>query len=55
MLPGPSGDLMHVYHAWQAGQVGHSPGRLVLADRVTFESDWPVMLAAPSTGSQPLP
>ncbi|HEY3448545.1 MAG TPA: glycoside hydrolase family 43 protein [Myxococcales bacterium] len=55
VLPGPSGDWMHVYHAWMAGKVGQSPGRLVLADRVTFENGWPVMHAAPSTGSQPMP
>ena len=25
VLPGPSGDLMHVYHAWVAGKVGSPP------------------------------
>jgi len=55
IVRGPGGDWVHVFHAWVAGQVGQSPGRLVLVDRVTFENDWPVMHAGPSTGSQPLP
>lgn len=55
IVPGPSGDWVHVFHAWQAGNVGQPPGRLVLVDRVTFENDWPVMHAGPSTGSQPMP
>jgi beta-xylosidase len=55
VVVGPSGDWVHVFHAWQAGNVGQAPGRLVLVDRVTFENDWPVMYAGPSTGTQPLP
>ncbi len=55
IVVGPSGDWVHVFHAWQAGNVGQAPGRLVLVDRVTFENDWPVMHAGPSTGTQPLP
>ena len=55
VLRGPSGDWVHVYHSWEAGHVGGSPGRVVLVDRVTLENGWPVMHAGPSTGSQPLP
>lgn len=56
VLKGPSGDWVHVYHSWEAGHVGESPpGREVLVDRVTFRNGWPEMLAAPSSGSQPLP
>ncbi|MDP3155574.1 MAG: glycoside hydrolase family 43 protein [Archangium sp.] len=55
IVKGPSGDWVHVYHSWEAGNVGQSPGRQVLVDRITFESDWPVMHAGPSSGTQPLP
>jgi GH43 family beta-xylosidase len=55
VLIGPSGDWVHVYHAWVAGKVGQSPGRLALVDRVQWESDWPLMRGAPSSRSQPLP
>ncbi|QED25811.1 family 43 glycosylhydrolase [Microvenator marinus] len=55
ILPGPSGDWVHVYHAWQKGRVGQSPGRQVLVDRVTWSEGWPQMLGAPSRRSQPMP
>lgn len=55
VLKGPSGDWVHVYHAWVKGKVGASPGRLVLIDRIQWVDGWPKMLAAPSKRSQPLP
>lgn len=55
VLRGPRGDWIHVYHAWRAGSVGTSPGRLVLVDRITFEGGWPVMRSAPMGRSQPMP
>jgi len=55
VVRGPRGDWVHVYHAWQAGNVGQSPGRLVLVDRIAFDNGWPNMVSAPSRGSQPLP
>ena len=55
VIEGPSGALVHVYHAWVAGRVGTSPGREVLVDRITFADGWPRMLSAPSARSQPLP
>jgi hypothetical protein len=55
VLRGPGGDWIHVYHAWRAGRVGESPGRLVLVDRITFEGGWPVMRSAPMGRSQPMP
>lgn len=55
VIEGPSGALVHVYHAWVAGRVGASPGREVLVDRITFADGWPRMLSAPSARSQPLP
>lgn len=55
VVRGPSGEWVHVYHAWHAGQVGQAPGRVVLVDRVQFSGGWPSMVAAPSMGSQPLP
>lgn len=55
VVRGPRGDWVHVYHAWQAGNVGQAPGRLVLVDRVGFSGGWPNMQSAPSRGSQPLP
>lgn len=55
LLKGPRGDWQHVFHAWQAGNVGQAPGRQVLLERVTFDNGWPVMHAAPSSRSQPRP
>lgn len=55
VLHGPSGDWVHVYHAWLADHVGEAPGRLVLVDRITWQDGWPRMLSAPSPRSQPLP
>jgi arabinan endo-1,5-alpha-L-arabinosidase len=55
VLLGPSGDWVHVYHAWVAGKVGQSPGRLALVDRIQWEGGWPLMRGAPSSRSQPLP
>ena len=55
IVQGPSGDWVHVYHAWRAGRVDAAPGRLVLVDRIDFLDGWPRMIAAPSARSQPLP
>jgi GH43 family beta-xylosidase len=55
VVMGPSGDWIHVYHAWVAGKVLKPPGRLVLVDRIQWSGGWPVMRAAPSKRSQPLP
>lgn len=55
ILEGPSGALVHVYHAWVDGRAGMSPGRQVLVDRITWGDGWPRMLAAPSARSQPMP
>jgi beta-xylosidase len=52
---GPSGDWVHVYHAWVAGKIGQAPGRLTLVDRVQWEGGWPLMRGAPSSRSQPPP
>lgn len=55
ILEGPSGALVHVYHAWVAGRVGMPPGRGVLVDRIGWSDGWPRMLGAPSAVSQPMP
>lgn len=55
VLLGPSGDWVHVYHAWVAGKVGTSPGRLTLVDRLQWNNGWPSMDGAPSSRSQPIP
>jgi GH43 family beta-xylosidase len=55
VVKGPSGDWVHVYHAWVAGKVGQPPGRVALVDRLQWENDWPLMRGAPSSRSQPLP
>lgn len=55
ILRGPSGDWVHVYHAWRAGNVGQAPGRIVLVDRVQWVDGWPEMRGAPSSRSQPKP
>jgi beta-xylosidase len=55
ILQGPSGDWVHVYHAWRAGKVNQEPGRILLVDRVQWDQGWPEMRAAPSSRSQPLP
>lgn len=52
---GPSGDWVHVFHSWEAAHVGNAPGRLVLVDRIQWADGWPLMRAAPSSRSQPLP
>jgi GH43 family beta-xylosidase len=55
VIRGPSGEWVHVYHAWRAGGEGGPMGRMVLVDRVRFTDGWPTMPAAPSGRSQPLP
>lgn len=55
IIKGPSGDWVHVYHAWQKGKVGAPHKRLVLVDRIQWDNGWPVMRTAPSAYSQPLP
>ncbi|HMR74439.1 MAG TPA: glycoside hydrolase family 43 protein [Polyangiaceae bacterium] len=55
ILKGPSGDWVHVYHAWVAGKVQQPPGRVVLVDRVQWVAGWPEMRGAPASRSQPLP
>lgn len=55
IVQGPSGDWVHVYHAWRAGRVDADPGRLVLVDRIDFLDGWPRMIAAPSARAQPMP
>ncbi|MBL8601156.1 MAG: family 43 glycosylhydrolase [Myxococcales bacterium] len=55
IVQGPSGDWVHVYHAWRAGRVGTDPGRLVLVDRIDFLDGWPRMISAPLSRSQPMP
>lgn len=56
ILRGPSGEWVHVYHAWVGGRVDASPGRLVLVDRIAWGADgWPTMHASPGAVSQPLP
>lgn len=56
VVPGPSGELAVVYHAWRAGAV-NTPGssRHLLVDTLTFANDWPQALVAPTETSQPLP
>lgn len=52
----PDGDTYMVYHAWQAGHVaGPGDGRLTLVDAVFWENGWPVVPAAPSSRSRPMP
>lgn len=57
VVRGPSGDWVHVYHSWVAGQIGAAPGRVVLVDRITWSDGWPRMHSAPSprSRSQPMP
>jgi beta-xylosidase len=55
VVRGPTGGWVHVFHAWVAGKIGQAPGREVLLEPITFENGWPVMHAAPSSRSQPLP
>ncbi|MEZ4232448.1 MAG: glycoside hydrolase family 43 protein [Polyangiaceae bacterium] len=55
VVKGPSGDWVHVYHAWVAGKIQQSPGRVVLVDRIQWQGGWPLMRGAPSSRSQPLP
>jgi beta-xylosidase len=55
VLLGPSGEFVHVYHAWQADHVGEPPGRLVLVDRLQWQDGWPLMRGGPSSRSQPMP
>lgn len=54
VVRGPRGEWVHVYHSWLGGRVGGDPGRLILADRITWSGDWPHMFSAPSPRSQPL-
>jgi arabinan endo-1,5-alpha-L-arabinosidase len=52
----PRGDTYVVYHAWQAGHVnGPGDGRLTLTDALFWRNDWPVVPAAPSSTSRPMP
>jgi GH43 family beta-xylosidase len=44
-----------VYHAWESGHVGASPGRLVLVDEVVWANGWPAVPGAPSSATRPLP
>ncbi|MBN8614382.1 MAG: family 43 glycosylhydrolase [Deltaproteobacteria bacterium] len=56
VIVGPSGEWVHVYHAWIGDRVDASPGRLVLVDRLGWDADgWPTMHAAPGAISQPIP
>ncbi len=56
VVRGPSGDWVHVYHAWPKGKTGQeSVGRQVLVDRITWANGWPQMIGTPSRRSQPLP
>ncbi len=56
VVRGPSGDWVHVYHAWPKGKTGQEAvGRHVLVDRITWADGWPRMIGAPSRRSQPLP
>jgi GH43 family beta-xylosidase len=50
-----AGDTYIVYHAWEAGAVGASPGRLVLTDAVSWAGAYPSVPLAPSSNSRPLP
>jgi len=44
-----------IYHAWEAGHVGTSPGRLVLVDELVWANGWPAVPGAPSSASRPMP
>jgi GH43 family beta-xylosidase len=55
VLRGPSGDWVHVFHAWTAAHIGQAPGREVLVERIDWSTGAPRMLASPSSRSQPLP
>jgi GH43 family beta-xylosidase len=48
----PAGDTYVVYHAWEASHVN---GRVVLTDALFWRNDWPVVPAAPSSTSRPMP
>jgi GH43 family beta-xylosidase len=56
---GTGSQLYFVYHAWVedgAGKNDSSQGRQVLVDRITFESDWPLIAnGSPSTTALPRP
>jgi GH43 family beta-xylosidase len=52
----PSSETWFVYHSWKAGHVnGPGDGRVVLIDRVLWDGAWPMMYAAPSSPSAPVP
>ncbi len=53
VVRGPDGGWVHVYHAWYADRIDASPGRVLLADRVSWRDGWPHMDARPTAGSQP--
>ncbi|HET6613728.1 MAG TPA: glycoside hydrolase family 43 protein [Kofleriaceae bacterium] len=55
VIVGPRGEWVHIYHAWVAGHVGEAPGRLVLADRISWRDGWPHMDSTPSPRSVPVP
>jgi arabinan endo-1,5-alpha-L-arabinosidase len=55
LTPGPGGELQMLYHAWYAGRVGGGNPRVLLVDPVSWQDGWPVMHAAPSLRSVPLP
>lgn len=54
IVRGPSGDWVHLYHAWADAGSG---GRHLLADRVTWSGGWPRQLTSPMppSSSQPMP
>ena len=57
LIDTPAGDSYMVYHAWAAGHVnGPGDARLALVDRVIWNAaGWPVVPAAPSAVSLPMP
>jgi arabinan endo-1,5-alpha-L-arabinosidase len=52
---GPGGDVQMLYHSWYAGRVGGGNPRVLLVDAIGWADGWPVMPAAPSLRSVPLP
>ncbi|MEO8797945.1 MAG: glycoside hydrolase family 43 protein, partial [Polyangiaceae bacterium] len=51
----PGGDTYMIYHAWYAGKVGASPGRVDLTDQLVWANGWPSMPFGPSASTRPLP
>ena len=50
------GDWWFVYHAWRWGQVGQTPGRVLLLDKIEWDEEaaWP-HIGSPSVSSHPNP